>query len=148
MWPTVRSLLLFAAVWSASFPALAQQPGIVGSWREPGGSVIRIAPCQDSICATLSAVSPSAPTPFDSRNPDPAKRTRRLCGLNIGYSFHLTDATHADGGQLYDPKTGKTYHGEMSSEGDTLKLRGYVGVKAFGRTETWTRVSAPQASCE
>ncbi len=140
--------VLSIAVISALAQAQGQSSaGISGDWREPSGSVIRIAPCREAICATLVKIGPGAPTPFDTSNPDPAKRTRKLCGLELGYGFHLTDPTHADGGHLYDPKTGKTYHGEMESDGDSLKLRGYVGVKAFGRTETWTRTSGLKDSC-
>ena len=60
-------------------------------------------------------------------------------GLEIGRGFRLTDPAHAEDGTLYDPKSGKTYHGVMESAGDKLKLRGYVGIKALGRTEVWTR---------
>ena len=121
--------------------------GVTGSWREPGGSVIRIAPCNDDVCATLVKLGPGAATPFDARNPDPSKRTQKLCGLQIGYGFHLAGPQHAEGGHLYDPKSGRTYHGEMNSSDGTLKLRGYVGMKAFGRTETWTRVGTVKGSC-
>ena len=140
-----RILPALALLAALSGVAQARDAGVLGDWREPGGSVIRIAPCENSVCATLAAVK--SPTPYDGNNPDPAQRMRRLCGLAIGYGFHLADPTHANGGQLYDPKTGKTYHGEMTSEGDTLKLRGYVGIRAFGRTETWTRVSALEQIC-
>ena len=144
-------ILLALALFAAPFGlAQAQNPaakdqGVLGNWREPGGSVIRIGPCGGFICATLAVVKP--PASYDGNNPDPALRTRKLCGLAIGYGFHLTDPAHADGGQLYDPKTGKTYRGDMTSQGDTLKLRGYVGIRAFGRTEVWTRVSAPSQGC-
>lgn len=37
----------------------------------------------------------------------------------------------------------------MTAEGDVLHLRGYLGIKLFGRTETWTRLPAttPIPSC-
>ena len=81
----------------------------------------------------------------DANNPDAALRTRPLCGLVIGTGFTLKDPTHAEDGHLYDPKTGKTYKGTLTSEGDRLKLRGYVGAKLFGRTAEWTRTTAPAA---
>lgn len=121
--------------------------GVSGDWREPGGSVVRVAPCGDAICARLVKLSDSAPSQVDGHNPDPAKRSRPLCGVQIGSGFHPTGPDHADDGQLYDPKSGKTYHGEMTSSGDTLKLRGYVGIKVFGRTESWTRVSRLKEAC-
>jgi len=142
-----RLLLWLALTASPLAVAQAAQNQIVGNWREPGGSVIRIAPCHQDLCATLVHVGPQAPTSFDIHNPDPALRSQRLCGLRIGYGFHLTGSKHAEGGQLYDPKTGKTYHGEMTASGDNLNLRGYVGIPLFGRSETWARVTHPEPGC-
>src|SRR5579875_860069 len=116
--------------------------GISGNWKTPGGAIVKIASCGVELCASLAQLEPNAPTRVDSNNPDPAKRDRKLCGLQIGYGFHLTDSAHADGGHLYDPKSGKTYKGVMSSTGNTLDLRGYLGIKAFGRSETWIRTSS------
>ena len=84
---------------------------------------------------------------MDVKNPAPALRSRHLCGLQIGYDFHPAGPAHAEDGRLYDPKSGRTYHGEMTSEGDQLHLRGYVGMRMFGRTEIWTRVTTPVKPC-
>jgi uncharacterized protein (DUF2147 family) len=44
------------------------------------------------------------------------------------------------GGTIYDPESGKTYKAYFYLENkNTLKLRGYVGVSALGRTQTWTK---------
>jgi uncharacterized protein (DUF2147 family) len=137
------SLPLALIICAASITAQAAAPGLLGDWREPGGSVIRIAPCGSGLCLTLVAISPTAPARVDHHNPDPALQKRPLCGLVIGHDFHASNANHADSGTLYDPKTGKTYRGEMSATGDMLSLRGYIGIRAFGRTENWTRTSAP-----
>ncbi len=137
---TVMFLGLFAT-------ASAQDKGVRGNWRTPGGAVVQIAPCGTELCATLLQSEPDAPVTVDTENPDPAKRDRKLCGLQIGYGFQITDADHADGGHLYDPKSGKTYRGAMTSDGDKLSLRGYIGIKAFGRTETWSRTSQPLKPC-
>jgi uncharacterized protein (DUF2147 family) len=123
------------------------ESGIIGYWREPTGSVIEIFNCGSDVCAKMVAISPTADSKFDGNNPDPKARTLPLCGLQIGYGFHLGDASHADGGRLYDPKSGKTYHGTMTAEGDKLNLRGYVGIKAFGRSETWTRAGRDAITC-
>ena len=121
--------------------------GVLGYWREPTGSVIEIFNCGSDVCAKMVAISPTADSQFDGNNPDPKARTLPLCGLQIGYGFHLGDASHADGGKLYDPKNGKTYHGTMSADGDKLNLRGYVGIKALGRSETWTRATHEAVTC-
>ncbi len=141
-----RTAFLLALLLSPLPTAVAQGKGVNGMWRTPGGATVRIAPCGQEVCATLLQLEPNAPQ-FDTRNPDPAQHTRKLCGLRIGYGFHLADPNHAEDGHLYDPKSGKTYKGVMTSDGDKLDLRGYVGIKAFGRSEKWTRTQTPSQTC-
>ena len=129
-----------------TLPACAAGTDLLGDWREPGGAVIRIASCGANLCATLVSLSANAPTHLDLRNPDAARRTQSLCGMVIGTGFRSAGTGRADNGMLYDPRSGKTYHGEMAAEGEELHLRGYVGMRMFGRTQTWTRTS-PVAAC-
>ncbi len=143
-----RALFVAATLFAASVSASAQARGVQGNWRTPGGAVVRIAPCGSDLCATLLQLEPDSPTQFDIKDPDPAKHTQRLCGMRIGYGFQLKDPDHAEDGHLYDPKNGKTYRGAMSSDGDHLSLRGYIGIKAFGRSEHWTRTTARIRACD
>jgi uncharacterized protein (DUF2147 family) len=138
------TLLLLAAL------ALAAQPaGVMGDWRDPTGSIIRIAPCGAQACLWIVSLSPTAPAPTDIHNPQPGERGRALCGLEIGSAFTLRDPDHAAGGTLYDPKTGKTYHGTITAAeaGSKLELRGYVGIPLFGESQTWTRAAATVKPC-
>jgi uncharacterized protein (DUF2147 family) len=128
-------------------PLHAEESGIFGQWKESGGSVIAIYHCNAEVCARLIALSNHAPARVDLHNPNPSFRTQSLCGMQIGSGFHLTDPGKADDGELYDPKSGKTYKGSMLHEGDTLKLRGHVGIKLLGRTEVWTRARTIQPVC-
>jgi len=131
----------------ASVRASAQNVPFLGDWQEPGGSVVRIERCGSNLCMKISILSSTAPSTTDTHNPDASLRDRSLCNLQIGRGFHMDGATHASGGQLYDPKSGNTYHGKMTVEGDMLNLRGYVGVSLFGRTEVWRRVSPASTAC-
>lgn len=139
---SMRSKLLLLLTLTA--PQLHAQPNgqrLLGDWREPGGSIVRIAPCAANLCLTLIALPPNPPSLVDHHNPDASLRTRPLCGLVIGRDFHPTAADRADNGTLYDPRAGRTYHGEMSMHGDQLALRGYLGTRLLGRTEMWTRTT-------
>ncbi|HZT01984.1 MAG TPA: DUF2147 domain-containing protein [Steroidobacteraceae bacterium] len=133
--------ILCAALAAAS--AHAQAPTVLGYWREPGGSVILISQCDQALCVRIAMLSSRSPAATDSHNPDPKLRGRPLCGLEIGDGFVKVDAQHARGGHLYDPRTGRTYSGQMTAEGNLLHLRGYVGLPIFGRTATWARASQP-----
>ena len=135
----------------AAVPSPAATPAFLGDWQTPDAAIIRIAPCiaphttaNAAMCLTVVRVSPTAPLgpngqPTDLKNPDPTLRSRSVCGLVIGTGFQATDSTHLTGGHLYDPESGHTYQCTITAAGDVLRLRGYIGISLFGRSETWHR---------
>ena len=51
------------------------------------------------------------------------------------------DGEEYNAGKILDPVTGKTYKCFLALDGsDKLKVRGYIGLSLFGRTQTWQRV--------
>jgi uncharacterized protein (DUF2147 family) len=126
---------------------VAQTPGVLGDWKTPDGDFIRIDRCGPSVCLWIISLAPTAPGTTDSSNPDSSLRGRPLCGLKIGSSFSLRDKDDAAGGSLYDPKSGRTYSGQMTAHGSELHLRGYVMLSIFGRSETWKRAQPPPNAC-
>ena len=137
------TLAVGAALTLLTAAVRAQTAPIAGYWRTPSGAIIRIAPCGGALCLTIAALASGHHPVTDIHDPDPRLRSRPLCGLRIGAGFVPVDARQASGGHLYDPKSGHTYSGGMKLEGDTLRLRGYVGLPLFGRTETWVRAARP-----
>lgn len=44
-------------------------------------------------------------------------------------------------GTILDPQTGKVYKASLWREGNSaVRLRGYIGISALGRTQTWEKV--------
>lgn len=76
----------------------------------------------------------------DIKNSNTALRTRSMLNLVILSGFSYADGEWS-GGELYDPKTGKTYKSKMKLKQNSLEIRGYVGSPMFGKTTVWTRVS-------
>ena len=128
-------------------PAASPQTGVVGYWSTDAGSVLHIAPCGEHACITIVTISKKAPGVIDANNPDKSLRERPICQMAIGTDFDLKDPDHAVDGRIYDPESGKTYKSVMTSDGNSLHLRGYVGIKAFGRSQTWQRTTAQYATC-
>jgi uncharacterized protein (DUF2147 family) len=75
----------------------------------------------------------------DTENPDSQLRNRDLLGLDLLTNFSYDDGIYTDG-QVYDPESGKTYRCKISFSGSNLKVRGYMGISLFGRTETFERI--------
>ena len=128
----------------ASTLAWADKTDIDGRWlTQKGDGWIRIQIVGDSLEGSVAG----SPDPkqreerkFDDRNPDTNLRTRRLEGLTIMTGFEYEGDGHWSGGTVYDPNSGKTYKCTVKQlDANTLKIRGFIGISLFGRSETWSR---------
>lgn len=128
-------------------PPVPPAEGVLGYWSTDAGSVLHVDHCGESVCINIVTISKKAPGVVDGHNPDPALRTRPVCKMDIGTSFQLRDGDHGENGKIYDPASGKTYKSAIVSKGNTLSVRGYIGFKAIGRSETWQRTSDQYATC-
>ncbi len=76
---------------------------------------------------------------IDKNNPDLSKQNNKVLG-----SLMLTNFTHEAGntyknGQIYDGRNGKIYNCILTLENENhLKVRGYIGISLFGKTDIWT----------
>jgi uncharacterized protein (DUF2147 family) len=78
---------------------------------------------------------------LDKHNPDPELQTRPTLGVKLLTDFEWDGDNEWDEGDIYDPKSGKTYSCYIvMKEYDLLKIRGYIGISLIGRTTYWTRV--------
>lgn len=65
-----------------------------------------------------------------------------MVGLTIVSNLKSTGGNSYDDGTILDPKSGSTYSlkGEVTADGKKFELRGYKGIAALGRNQTWHRV--------
>lgn len=69
-----------------------------------------------------------------------ARKGKPIEGLTI-ISGMKKDGKEYSGGKILDPTKGKEYKCIIKLNGaNKLDVRGYVGISAFGRTQTWTRM--------
>jgi len=133
----LSSILISTLAW-------AEKTDVEGRWlTQKGDGWIAIQIVGDSLEGSVAG----SPDPkqreereFDDRNPDLNLRTRRLDGLTIMTGFEYDGDGRWSGGTVYDPNSGKTYKCTITQvDPDTLKIRGYIVISLFGRSETWSR---------
>ena len=68
------------------------------------------------------------------------RKNQRLIGMEILSNLHK-DGDEYTGGEILDPFTGNSYSAKLSllDNGGKLKVRGYMGLSLFGRTQIWKR---------
>ncbi len=123
--------------------SVSQDAAIEGTWLTgDGDGLVRITRLEAGLSGIIAGSlkdDPERPD-VDSENPDERLRDRPLTGLQIFKSFKYNGKNRWKGGTIYDPNIGKTYRCVITQiDRDTLKVRGYVGVPLFGRTEYWRR---------
>lgn len=124
--------------------AASTMAGIEGRWLSgDGDGWIEVTIEGDRLVGRIAGSPndrPGGAPRYDELNPDPALRGRPLKGLTIMSGFRYDKDGRWVDGRIYDPNSGNTYKGTIQQvDANTLKLRGYVGISLFGRTETWTR---------
>ena len=135
-------LILISLYLSSSFG----QSGIVGKWRtiddETGKpiSVVEIFERQGKIYGRVIEIIDPKGKGKSCVNCTGEDKNKPLLGLTVIKGLSK-DGHEYNGGKILDPKHGKLYKCYISlEEKDKLKVRGYVGISLFGRTQYWHRV--------
>ena len=133
-----KPILALAALLIAS-PLLAAQP-VEGRWvTEERDAVITIGDCGKSLCGRITKFLVAPPQGVDQRdvnNRNASLRNRKLLGMPVLTGF--TEDGEEWRGQIYDPKSGKTYRSIIRRlNASTLQVKGCLG--PFCQTQTWKR---------
>lgn len=69
-------------------------------------------------------------------------QNKSLVGLTIVKNLKNSSQNKYTNGSILDPKTGKTYsfNATLSPDGKKLSGRGYIGISALGRSQTWYKI--------
>ena len=126
---------------AALVPAAFAAEPITGRWvTAEKDAVIVIAPCGKALCGTIERFLVAPPQGNDQRdinNPDAAKRKRKLLATTPILSA-FTQESDLWRGQIYDPKSGKTYRSVVRRKGpNVLEVKGCIG--PFCQTQVWRR---------
>lgn len=138
--------LLLLALSSLSFTTKENPDAVVGTWLNgTKKGHIQIYKQGTKYFGKLSFLTePNDATgkpKMDGKNPDAKLRSRTLLNLNIMNDFVFDGDDQWEDGKIYNPEDGKTYSCYMKlSDLNTLIVRGYVGIKMLGKSQTWTRI--------
>ncbi len=138
--------ILSFQILSAQEPAVSEADKIIGIWEVGSGKArVKITKYGDKYGGKIvwlkEPTYPDGTKKADKNNPDDAKKTTPLLGLNNLLGFTYKGKSEYSEGTIYDPENGNVYNCVITMEDDnSLKVRGYIGVSLFGRTDTWKRV--------
>lgn len=126
-----------AALFALNAPASAGQAPDSGYFlTQDKAGIVKLEPCGSNICGILVWGQDLKDGEMDRGNPNPARRSRPICGIAV-----LQFARSGDNASAYDPATGKTERGfKVTGDASRLLLGGSDG-------ETWVKTSQPSQPC-
>lgn len=137
------SVLLLAAIPTLG---MAQANSPVGTWQsvdEEGAKKAVVKITQDAngdLRGTIIKLNQKPGALCEKCKGD--KKGKPIEGMDIIWSLKKVGDNAWAEGAILDPAKGETYNlkAELIDNGQKLKLRGFIGVSLFGRTQTWDRV--------
>jgi uncharacterized protein (DUF2147 family) len=139
-------LITFFLIGYLSFAQDAE--AIVGVWEPSNGKVkVKIDKIDDKFYGKIvwlrEPIDPdTGEAKVDKNNPDESMQDVPIKGYRMLKDFVYKGDGVWEEGTIYDPQNGTTYDCVINlKDENTLDIRGYVGMKTFGRTDTWRRLT-------
>jgi len=142
-----KLIALFVFMLASTFVMAQDSNAIVGVW-EPGSGKARVkidnieGKYYGRIVWLKEPNDPATGKPkTDINNSDESMKNVPLRGYRMLKDFEYKGNGVWENGTIYDPETGNTYTSVITMKDEnTLDIRGYVGVKTFGRSDTWRKL--------
>ena len=146
----MRKFKLISALLISGLSSFAYANDITGLWKnidDKTGSSKAVLEIRQEPNGTYTAkiikVTPRPGyTPKETCVDCPAPYTNKpILGLDVLTGLKASGSSNFVSGKILDPLSGKIYStkAKLSPNGNRITLRGYIGVSALGRSQTWIR---------
>lgn len=124
----------------------AQSQSVLGKWETiddatgDAKSIVEITERDGKIYGKVVQILNPAMKDLKCKDCSGDDKDKPVLGIEVIKGLKKDGDKYSDG-KILDPSSGKLYKCTVSFDGaDKLKVRGYVGISAFGRNQIWHRV--------
>lgn len=128
------------------FVLSVQSQSVLGKWKTiddatgDAKSIVEITEREGKIYGKVVEILNPAMKNLKCKDCEGADKDKPVLGIEVIRGLKKDGDKYTDG-KILDPSRGKIYKCTVALDGsDKLKVRGYIGISAFGRNQIWHRV--------